>query len=413
MNLLDLVLILLITTVIYLIYKGMTSNNYNQNNNNNDQMRGLTPYSEHFDGKAADENYIYDDTIPDNSIRKGVLSKKKKRKLGIDDLDIEADPNYIDRNKQSQKEAAIKLKDNFLDIQFHNDYRDTMTAFSDIAPDQKQIFNIANAPTRLTNPPHKEVGKIVKDFINLINRDVQYNVADYRGNNTGWDEPLPQIKEKSGWEKQMEELGLPTSLYADPAKRAPVVLIKIDYVEKYVTEFETQYIIILIVQKVNVNDQMIIRISFVRENNNIDDERKFFDDIDADYCKNNYTNGPKKVNSRVSDPSSNEMVIEEIFVVGFLTNEGIEGEKSVNYDKLDFYEFKGLETTDIIDQHTIAKELIQKRLQQQKEMMSFTASLDEEDRNFHNELPAREDYKSYKCTRTVLDDLTNQPIEYD
>lgn len=419
MNFIDLVLILLIFTVFYLIYKGsMNDNNNNKvvrppvtnkinninniNNSNNDNNN-----IENFDGKAADENYIYDDTVNDEV--------KAKRRIGIDDLDIEFDNPKQYKKKRSDKADAIKLKSNFLDMQFHTDYRDTLSSVNEIAPDQKQIFNIANAPTRLTtpNPKSSEVKKLVQDFINLLNRNSKYNVSDYRGSNTGWDEPLVQLKEKSGFESYMEELGLPTSLFSDPAKRAPLKLVKIDYVEKYVTEFETQYIIILIMQKVNVSDQMIVRVSFVRENNNIDDERKFFDDIDCDYLKNNYTNGPKLVNSKVSDPEFNEMVIEEIFIVGFLTNVGMEGEKAVNYDKLDFYEFKGLETNDIVDQHTIVKELMQKRLQQQKEMQSFTSSLSSEGQQFHSELPSPYGYKSYACTRTVIDDLNNSPMVYD
>ena len=398
MNLIDFILSFLILTVFCIIYKCIT-NNINMNYQN----------TEHFNGKAHDENYLYDFNKRNHS----KITNKNKKRTGIDDLDIDYNLNNSNKEYNSNKQNdQIILKTNFLDMQFHNDYRDIMTTFNDIAPDQKQIFNIANAPTRLTNPPHDEVKQIVNDIIKLINKNVQFNVADYRGNNTGWDELLPQIKKKSGWDKQMEELGLPTSLYSDPAKRAPVVLIKIDYVEKYVTEYETQYIIVLILQKINVNDQMIARISFVRENNNIDDERKFFNDIDADYLNNNYNTGPKNVKSRVSE-LHNEMVIEEIFIVGFLTNEGNESEKSENNDRLNFYEFKGLETSDIVDQHVIAKELIKKRLQQQKEMMSFTASLEEEDRLFHEELPSPQDYKSYKNTRTIMDDLNNKPIQYD
>lgn len=385
MNLVDIILIIAIICVFYMVYK-------------------CDIVQEKFDGKAADENYVIDDTINTNN-------DKNIDYLTDDDLNINKYKSKQIKSRKNEQYNNIKLKPNFVEMQFHNDYRDVITAFNDIAPDQKQIFNIQNAPTRLTNPPHREVNQIVKDFINLVNKDIQYNISDYRGSNTGWDEKMPNLKEKSGWEKMREELGLPVSLYADPAKRAPIQLIKIDYVEKYVTEYETEYIIILVVQKVNVDDQMIIRISFVRENYDIDTERQFFKDLPIDYTSNAKANNGK-VNNKNKDL---EMVIEEIFIVGFLSNEGMSDDSNnpTNYDKLNFYDFKGLEGSDMVDQKVILKELIEKKKQRDKEMMAFTASLDDYDRDFHAELPKQSDYLSFKCTRNVIDELTNTPITYE
>lgn len=392
MNVVDIILIIAICCVFYILY-----NNIGINSNSGERNK------EKFDGKTADDVYTIDDTVNDKNI--DYLN---------DDLNVDFNVNkyriHNQKRLNKQKSDELKLKPNFMEVQFHNDYRDVITAFNDIAPDQKQIFNIQDAPTRLTNPPHKEVEKIVRDFIDLVNRDVQYNVSDYRGSNTGWDEKMPNLKNKFGWEEYMEKLGLPASLYADPAKRAPIELIKIDYVEKYVTEYETEYIITLIVQKVNVDDQMILKISFVRENYDVDTERQFFKDLDIDYTTNAKAN-----NAKVDKNNKNQMVIEEIFIVGFLTNEGISDDANnpTNFDKLDFYDFKGLEGTDMVDQQTILKELIEKKKQRNKEMMAFTASLDDYDREFHAELPKQSDYLSYKCTRNVIDELTNKPITYE
>jgi len=389
MNVVDIILMIAILCVFYMAYKYIYIKTYD------DKL-------ENFNGKAADETYVIDDTV----------NKKNKDYLEDDDLNINKYKSNRNKSRKEEQYNNIKLKSNFIEMQFHNDYRDVITAFNDIAPDQKQIFNIQNAPTKLTNPPHKEVDQIVKDFVNLVNKDVQYNISDYRGSNTGWDEKMPNLKEKSGWEKLREELGLPSSLYADPAKRAPIQLIKIDYVEKYVTEYETEYIIVLIVQKLNVDDQMVIRISFVRENYDIDTERQFFKDLPIDYTTNAKENNGKVNKNKNKDL---EMVIEEIFIVGFLSNEGISDDSNnpTNYDKLDFYDFKGLEGSDMIDQQVILKELIEKKKQREKEMMSFTASLDDYDRDFHAELPKQSDYLSYKCTRNVIDELTNKPIHYE
>lgn len=295
-------------------------------------------------------------------------------------------------------------------MQFHNDYRDTLTSFNDIAPNQKQIFNIQDAPTQLIviPDPYNEVKKMVQDFVDLINRDVKYYVSDYRGNNTGWDELLPQKHEQSGWDEAQNELGIPTSLYGQPAKRAPVKLVKIDYVEKYVTEFETQFICIFIIQKDNVGDQMIVRVSFVTENHNVNEDREFFKDLEP-----NITTKTKYQNDTVQD-GFNDMVIEEIFIVGFLSNNNTsQDNKGSNYDGLNFYNFKGLEMNGITDQGTILKELIHKYKERSNDMMTFSSSLDKEGMEFHNDLPQLAQYKAYQCTRSVIDELTNKPIQYD
>lgn len=313
--------------------------------------------------------------------------RRSKRHRGWDLSEIlETDPN-------------VTLKPSFVEMQFHNDYRDTMTAFNDIAPSQKEIFNQADLPATYTNPPDSEAEPLVTEFIRQLNRDVKNNIPDHRTSNTGWDEPLPELKETTGWEKQQLALGLCPSLYADPSKRAPVRLIKVDFVEKFTTEFETKLVVTMILQKVNVTDQMVVKVSFVSDNRHAhsEDERRFFRDLETD--------------SRVSvgQGGTVNIVIEEIFVVGYLTDCAVDPGNKQD----DFYNFKGLETNDVIDNKTIMKELIKKYKVRNTEDLKFTASLDEEGQAFHNGLRDPTSYDSFQCTRYIMDDLNGEPIVYE
>lgn len=347
---------------------------------------------------------------------------KKKKKIKIDKIKKYQKQPIKKNKRQINMEPLTKYNPqinelqnmnntnpNFLEMQFHNDYRDVLTAFNDIAPTQKLIFNQANLPVALTQPPESEVLPIIKEFIHEVNRDVQFNITDYRQSNTGWDELTPDKKMKSGWDAQQDDLGLPTSLYPDPAKRAAIKFIKIDHIEKYVTEFQTKYEIVFIVQKINVDDQMIIKASFVKPNLDVNFERKLFDDLDKDYNKES---GFDNSFLFKNDNNYDNLVIEEIFVVGFLTKEGSrDSEDGIGNNN--FYNFKGLETNDMIDQKVVMKELINKYRDNNKRMSNFTASLDTSDQEFHNELPELAGYKSYKCMRSIFDDLSGKPIIYD
>lgn len=328
---------------------------------------------------------ILDKSEPDKSELDKSKKSKKSKKI-----------NKSDRSKKSNKSnksESKRLKPYFMEMQFHTDYRDTIAAFNDISQ-QKEIFNKSNQPVTHLDPSHKEASYLIKEFIRELNSDVKNSVSDYRTSNTGWDEPLPELKVKSGWDKQQEELGLPSSLYADPAKRAPIKLIKIDDIEKYTTEFETKYVCTIIIQKLNVEDQMIVKISFVQDNTDINGERIFFQDIEL------YTDNNKN--------SEYNVIIEEIFIVGFLTDD-----EAFVGDGDDFYNFKGIETDGMIDNKTIMKELIKKYKNRRKEDRKFSESLDEEGQIFHDELCDLSNYDAFKCTRSIYDDLSDKPITYE
>ncbi|AYV84839.1 MAG: hypothetical protein Hyperionvirus43_2 [Hyperionvirus sp.] len=216
-----------------------------------------------------------------------------------------------------KREKEISLNPVFEQMQFHNDYRDTLSAFNDIAR-QKVIFNEGDLPTECVDVDvdDDEVIFLVEEFIETLNEDVLNNVGDQRDANTGWDEPIVEKKTVSGWEKQRIELGLPVSLYQDPASRDIVHLLKIDAAEKFTTASEIKYQIVIIIQKANVADQMVVKISFV-----------------------------------FSDPKN--VTIEEINVVGYLTNDELV--------KDDFYNFKSLDHgLGITDNKLVVEELTKK-----------------------------------------------------
>lgn len=377
-KILDILLVIIIIYVIYLWYKNSRIKaESNQNENfciGNKKSKKISALHDRTNNttKKYDFNDIFD-------------SQSSEINLNMFDQDI--------KNKNTKL-----LKPYFMEMQFHTDYRDTITAFNDIAPSQKEIFNCSDLPTITSYPSHEEVYYLIKEFIKQLNKDIKYNVSDYRTSNTGWDEPIPDLKQKSGWDKQQDELDLPSSLYSDPAKKSPVRLIKIDQVEKNTTESETKYICTIIIQKINVEDQMIIKISFVKDNSNINGERQFFKDLE-----NNYMNPNNEESSDLN------IIIEEIFVVGFLTDEGTHPGNKTN----DFYNFKGLLTDDIIDNKTIMRELIKKYKNRSKDDLKFTSSLDEQGRIFHDELRDISSYESFKCTRSIYDDLNGKSIIYE
>lgn len=342
-----------------------------------------------------------------NSNEKFYINNKKYKKNKPDNFkdmfDVQSDVldlHIFDHNtKKHKRKNNLILKPYFMGMQFHNDYRDTITAFNDIAPSQKEIFNYSSLPTDHTDPPHEEVHGLIKEFIRQLNKNIKYNVSHYRSSNTGWDEPIPDIKGQSGWDKQQEELGLPTSLYSDPAKKSPVKLIKIDDVEKYTTESETKYICTIIIQKINIEDQMIVKISFVKNNRDINGDRQFFKDLEMGSLDTNTSQESSEIN----------IMIEEIFIVGFLTDQGIQRGNITD----NFYNFKGLETNDIIDDKTIMKELIKKYINKSKDDLIFAASLDEQGSLFHDGLRDISTYDAFKCTRSIYDDLNGKPIIYE
>ena len=81
-------------------------------------------------------------------------------------------------------------------------------------------------------------------------------------NSSGWNEVIPMKNVKSGWDKQMEKLGLPSSVYTDPAKNNKIKLIKIDKYQSQETEDDIRINCDITIKKKGVNDLMMIKINF-------------------------------------------------------------------------------------------------------------------------------------------------------
>jgi hypothetical protein len=340
-------------------------------------------------------NYAYSNTLnkPRNSdldsgsgLRHSKLSDSTDNQTYPRSPDLDLDSAHTNLSNNSNK----SINNYYSNMQFHTDYRDTLAAFNDIAPSQKPVFNEGNYAELHTRPKtnNREIRDIITNFIKVLNKDIKTNVSAYLTANSGWDEPLMQKQPESGWDKFRKALELPSSLFGNPASKSPVKLIQIDQVDKYKTDFEIKYVINIIIQKLNVEDQMIVKISFVRD---LRDKK-----------------------------NPHNMIIEEIFIVGFLTNEQQNMETDDNNlagpNRKAFYDFKGLETsnmTDIIDNKTIVKELNKKYDHLNQANKNFISHLDQESRKFQEELPPMSDLDAFKCTRTVYDDLGGKPIIYN
>jgi hypothetical protein len=309
--------------------------------------------------KFSDDNDYLDDTYLDH-----VFEETQKR--------LEKGNKRERKSKRENKEVRIVgdnlVKPYLIENQFHNDYRDVLTAFNNIAPSQKQIFNRSNYPITTTNPDVKEVKHLIKSFIKELNKNIKQNISESANVNSGWDDHMPEKQEKSGWDKQQEELGLPSSLYCDAAKKGKIKLIKIDHLEKYTTSDQTRYVAILILQKVNADDQMVLRTSFVLDNVDMNKDRSFFDN--------------KIVDGSIVD-NSKDVKIEEIFVLGFMTDHSY-GAKTVRDD---FYKFDFIEDEDgMLDQNQILKELQNKYKSREIENRGLTSQYDENGKIVYNDL---------------------------
>lgn len=326
--------------------------------------------------KSSNNNNISNNTKQEpfhNDIR-----AKAKNKRNVD---------YLNDLLKYSETYHEKINPEFVEMQFHDDYRDALTAFNNIAPSQKQIFNIANLPVKFTNPPITEVKQMVNDFVYELNRNIHEEVSDFRNNNTGWDELAQDKQESSGWDKAMANLGLPKSLYKDPAKKGIIRLIKIDHLEKYESEDEIKYSVYLIMKKKGVEDQLVVKVSFVLDKKLLNDERNVF-----------LMESDTKSNSSVKLSA----VIEEIFILGFMVKQGI-GRSNRPRDK--FYNFKALEKDGILDQDAIISELNLKLKERSRERDSFLRNLDDETLQQKIDTPNLANLQSYQATQTIYDDI--------
>jgi hypothetical protein len=301
----------------------------------------------------------------------------------IDELINEID-EWERLNGNSQIVKKHRINSNFRDIQFHDSYRDVLTAINNLVPSQKQLFNLANQPVNYSEMNPSEVHGMVTDLVDSLNKNIIAQVSPQRNNNSGWDEAIPDPNQVSGWEKMRLNLGLAPSLYPKPAPPGKVILLKIDKVQRYEIEDEIKYSCVVILQKKGIDDQMILKASLVQDKRSMHDEENFFKTHD--------------IVMRVA--------IEEMFIVGFLSELGTDANKQFDMVKNNHYNLEDMEYNNLTDPKYILNELNKRHKKKSRELGYRNSLLDSEGTDFHKSLPHAYDYSSYQATRTIYDDFT-------
>jgi len=275
--------------------------------------------------KLEDENETIDNYDYLDELLKNDYVKEKKNNSSI----------YKNKVKNDKIDGYIKPY--FIDKQFHEDYRDTITAFDHLLEYDKPKFNKACLPVSYTVVDKTEVKQLLKSFLRMLNNEITINVSNYVTVDDGFQNIMPDPTVKSGWERQLENLGLPGDLFKQKLK-SKIKIIKVDKVEKVESDSQVKYTVYMIIQKLNVSDQMVVKISFVLDRIDLNVDRDFF-----------------KKDSNLNSIDLN-VTLDDVFVVGYMSNFSF----GVNNNRTDFYTFEKTEKTDILDQKEIFKQLKKK-----------------------------------------------------
>lgn len=367
----DLLGILLVFGLVIIFYNIFVDNfmNFNLKKINN------LSNSELFDGTQSNDKYTLNLSNSNNNKKSNKSNNYKKKmkntyknNLGkidqIDDFDnVTGDvAKYLRQmagiNENSKNMSILKkekINPYFQEIQFHQDYRDTLNAFGMMC-DQKNIFNKIHDPLiKSEQIDTNEVNDLVSKFVDQLNVVIDQQIGEIATEKLdSWNDNMPLvnptneiIKKKASWEQYNEELGLPDTIYPEPATKSKVKLIKIDSVNKYETLKELKYSVFLIIQKYNVVDQMIVKISFVLDKNDVNLDREFFDEH-----KNNF---------------ETKIVVEEISVIGFMITKGMGKPKTLREQ---FYDYEGFDEGRIISEKDVIRQLNKKKKEIEKEFIS-------------------------------------------
>ena len=329
------------------------------------------------------------DVYKRKSSRKNNKHRKHKNIEHYDNIDYNDDMNALIKTTKNDF-VGEQLNQEFIDTLYNKDYNDTITAINNLTP-QKELFNFGFLPTKIIKPDNDNVNELVNLFMDKLNNEVKSNVSEFMHKNSGWTDMGKRKREKSGFEKQMEDLGLPGSLYNEPATKAPVKLIKILETEQHSTEDQIRFIINIVVQKENVKEQMVLKILFFMEKEDLknggDKTATFF---------NKKINEDGVISSDLSD-TDQRVVIEQVFTVGYLSNEAnliTRSDKFHNYGNV--YMKDGT-----FDQEKILKKMLEKHTERQNELNAFKSTLSEED---------KENIYKLKPTREIMRTLAKFPL---
>lgn len=388
----NIIIFLMVAIILFFIY-------YKQTVKNSAVTNGSSINSEedleHFED---DDDYEY------RYNRHRSNSKYRKHHNSSKHTDMSNIVSTLSKTRRRHSRGSKGLRDTnpvvnaeFVEMQYNVDYNDTITGINDLTP-QKELFNLGFLPVRYTTPDPENVESLVKLFMNKLNNQIVNNVQEYLNVNSGWSDMGKRRREKSGFETQMEELGLPGSLYNEPAAKAPIRLVKIDKAEQQNTDNQIRFVIYIIVQKENVEDQMVLQVQFFMEREDLSGDR--------DDRANFFTRGNKNEEGDI-DPEldvDQSVIIEQVFILGYLTS------KAKPKTKMDdFHNYDGIHREDgTIDQEKVIKMMLKKHKERQNELNSFMCTLDDDTKEIHD-VPNIDNYSQYKNTRTIMDDLAKFP----
>lgn len=299
-------IIIVIVIILLFVYFNSSNNSIEQLNDSQDINVNV------------DDNYDYlDDLLNNNMAFNKKLGKKNTK------------------NVKSVKNSN-NIKPYFIDKQFHEEYRDTITAFDHLLEYDKPKFNRSCLPVSFTTVNKSEIKAILKSFLKMLNNEIMQNVHNYVTVDNGFQNIMPDPTVKSGWEKQLENLGLPGDLFKQKLK-SKIKIIKVDKVEKAESDSQVKYTVFMIVQKLNVSDQMVLKVSFVLDKIDLNTDRNFF---------------------KSNTPTDLNVSLDDMFVIGYMSDLSF----GVNNDnsRTDFYTFERTDQTNILDQKDILKQLKKK-----------------------------------------------------
>lgn len=425
-NMIRVILILIIVLIIFKIYQMQTSSQEDFINITNPFVDGLSQYqlgaSRPDDGGilGVDNDYYGDDIISNItedpsmydyvSKSNNVLNKKGRLVKDINSNKAEKITNDIDiitalrkksqqtqkinsslkSNKQypnkrhvkftepKEKSKPKKLNKFFMETQFNDSYRDVMTAFYSISPDQKIIFNLQSLPvTTIMYDLKKELPSVIKklidNFIIKLNNSIKtlpesVDILNTYNNYLPMTANLKKYVQDKGINKFYKDIGVDYNLYADTPPNAPVELIRVLGARREFTEAETKYIISFAIKKVleSVSDQMKITVHFVLKNDPLEADNMF----------------SKTITPRLTQ----QVAIEFIFTDGYYTNDYNKDydcygtvEKSKNAGNNDgddnFYSFDALGKDTMVSDNEVITQLNKKYREHEIEMANFNVNI--------------------------------------
>ena len=318
-----------------------------------------------------------------NKISNQIVPNNKSSKFDQDVQLIKKlkDKKMIQQNKIQNKIPCKKLNKFFVQTQFSDSYRDVLTAFNYICPDQKIIFNSQTLPVVKTNYKlDRELPfvfiKLTTQFINKVNGEIKslpesYEIVNNFNNYMPLTSQLKKYTENKGINKFYKDIGVDYNLYADTPPNSPIELIKIIKASREFTDAETKYVITFVIKKIlkSVSDQLQITVHFVTKNDPLEGYNMFDGEPPT-----------QTINS------TQQVAIEFVFIDGYYTNDfdvdydcvGTDNncKKTSNIDGDDkYYSFDALGTEFLTSDYEIIKQFNKKNREHEIEMNNFNINV--------------------------------------